>query len=296
MTVIELTEKSNPASSEIDLLSPLEIARIINREDQKVAYAVEKVLDSVAQGIDLIAKAFAQGGRLAYFGAGTSGRLGILDASEMPPTFGVGKNMVQAFIAGGEDAVRNAVENAEDNEEFALADLTKFCPQPQDVIVGISAGGNPAYVATALRQARALGLKAIAISSTPQAEIAQYADVFINPQVGPEVITGSSRMKSGTAQKMILNMLTTGAMIRLGKTYKNYMIDLQVSNAKLHKRACRFVSEIAGTTPEQAATFLQKSDNSVKTACVMAAKNCSKDEAEKLLAGNGGILRKIIKG
>lgn len=296
MTVIELTEKSNPASSEIDLLSPLEIARIINREDQKVAYAVEKVLDSVAQGIDLIAKAFAQGGRLAYFGAGTSGRLGILDASEMPPTFGVGKNMVQAFIAGGEDAVRNAVENAEDNEEFALADLTKFCPQPQDVIVGISAGGNTAYVATALRQARDLGLKTIAISSNPQAEIAQYADVFINPQVGPEVITGSSRMKSGTAQKMILNMLTTGAMIRLGKTYKNYMIDLQVSNAKLHKRACRFVSEIAGTTPEQAAAFLQKSDNSVKTACVMAAKNCSKDEAEKLLAGNGGILRKIIKG
>ena len=296
MTVIELTEKSNPASSEIDLLSPLEIARIINREDQKVAYAVEKVLDSVAQGIDMIAKAFAQGGRLAYFGAGTSGRLGILDASEMPPTFGVGKNMVQAFIAGGEDAVRNAVENAEDNEEFALADLTKFCPQPQDVIVGISAGGNAAYVATALRQARDLGLKTIAISSNPQAEIAQYADVFINPQVGPEVITGSSRMKSGTAQKMILNILTTGAMIRLGKTYKNYMIDLQVSNAKLHKRACRFVSEIAGTTPEQAAAFLQKSDNCVKTACVMAAKNCSKDEAEKLLADNGGILRKIIKG
>lgn len=296
MPVIELTEKSNPASSEIDLLSPLEIARIINKEDQKVALAVEKVLDSVAEGIDLIAKAFAQGGRLAYFGAGTSGRLGILDASEMPPTFGVGKDMVQAFVAGGEAAVRNAVENAEDNEKFALADLTKFCPRLQDVIVGISAGGNPAYVVTALRQARDLGLKTIAISSNPQAEIAQYADIFINPQIGPEVITGSSRMKSGTAQKMILNMLTTGAMIRLGKTYKNYMIDLQVSNAKLHKRACRFVSEIAGTTSEQAAAFLQKSHNNVKTACVMAAKNCSKDVAEKLLTDNGGILRKIIKG
>lgn len=296
MPIIELTEKSNPSSAEIDLQTPLEIARIINEEDKKVALAVEKVLDSVAQGIETIAGALANGGRLAYFGAGTSGRIGILDASEMPPTFGIDGSKVQAFIAGGEKALRQAVENAEDSKEFALSDLKKFAPQPQDVVVGISAGGNPAYVLTALDEARKCGAKTIAISSNPQAKIARYADIFINPQVGPEVVTGSSRMKSGTAQKMILNMLTTGAMIRLGKTYKNYMIDLQIGNDKLHNRACRIISEIAKIPADQAAGFLAESRNNVKTACVMAARKCSLEEAKKLLAQNGGILRKIIKG
>ena len=163
-------------------------------------------------------------------------------------------------------------------------------------MVGISAGGKPVYVLTVLAEAQKRGAKTIAVSSNPQAEIARYADIFINPQVGPEVITGSSRMKSGTAQKLILNMLTTGAMIRLGKTYKNYMIDLQVGNDKLHNRACRIISEIAKIPEDQAAGFLAESRNNVKAACVMAARKCSPDEAEKLLAQNGGILRKIIKG
>ena len=294
MPSLIVTESNNSDTINIDLMSSLEIAQIINQEDMKVAQAVHQVLPQIAKAIDVIADALQKGGRLAYFGAGTSGRLGILDASEMPPTFGVSPNMVQGFIAGGERALRHAVENAEDKEEFALQDLQKFHPTDKDVIVAISANGQPEYCLTVLRESKKIGCITLAISSNPKAEIAQFADIFINPVVGPEVITGSSRMKSGTAQKMILNMITTGAMIRIGKTYKNYMIDLQPTNKKLVARSIRFVSEICGISKSEAQAYLKAADHDVKIACVMAIKKCKKEEAEKLLAQNNGILRKVI--
>lgn len=295
MSIIELTEKSNPDTINIDLMNGYEIAQIINKEDAKVAAAVNKVLDSVGTAIDTIAEAFLAGGRLAYFGAGTSGRLCVLDAAECPPTFSTPPEMVQAFIAGGAPALTQAVEHAEDNSGLALEDLQAFNPQPEDIIVAVSASGNPQYAVTILSEAKKRGIKTIGITSNPNARIKAYSDIFINPDVGPEALTGSSRLKSGTAQKMILNMLTTGAMIRIGKTYKNYMIDVSVSNQKLYDRACRIISEISGIGYNQAEKYLAESHNNVKAACVMAAKKCSLAEAVSLLEANHGILRKIIK-
>lgn len=294
MTKIALTEKRNPATVNIDLMDSFAIARAINAEDQKVALAVEKCLPQIGQAIETIAQAFRQGGRLAYFGAGTSGRLGVLDASECWPTFGVEHGMVCGFIAGGDKALRFSVENSEDNAELGLQDLAAFAPAPHDVIVGISAGGGPRYVLAILQQAQKLGCQTIGISSNPEAKLQQYSDIFINPIVGEEAITGSSRMKSGTAQKMILNMLSTGAMIRIGKTYENYMVDVRMLNEKLVDRACRMVSEIAGISYEQAAGLLEQSHHRVKTACVMAVKKCSAAQADELLVTHDGILRKVI--
>lgn len=295
MSIIELTEKSNPDTINIDLMNGYEIAQIINKEDAKVAAAVNKVLDSVGIAIDTIAEAFLANGRLAYFGAGTSGRLCVLDAAECPPTFSTPPEMVQTFIAGGPQALTRAVEHAEDNSELALEDLQAFNPQPKDIIVAVSASGNPLYAVTILSEAKKRGIKTIGITSNPNARIKTWCDIFINPDVGPEALTGSSRLKSGTAQKMILNMLTTGAMIRIGKTYKNYMIDVSVSSKKLYDRACRIISEISRIDYNQAEKYLAESHNNVKAACVMAAKKCSLAEAVSLLEANHGILRKIIK-
>lgn len=289
-----LTEKSNPATKNIDLMSGYEIAQAINNEDKKVALAVKKVLPQVGEAIELIANSFRNGGRLAYFGSGTSGRLGVLDASECYPTFGVEEDMVQGFIAGGKEALSHSIENAEDKEELGLADLKTFAPLPKDIIVGISANGNAAYVKAALEQAQKLGCKTIGISSNSDAKIKEVSDIFINPVVGQEAITGSSRMKSGTAQKMILNMLTTGAMIRIGKTYQNYMIDMRLLNEKLYNRGCRFVSEIAHISQAEAKKYIEESKHEVKTACIMAAKKISYEEAHRLLDQNEGILRKIL--
>ncbi|MBQ8464420.1 MAG: N-acetylmuramic acid 6-phosphate etherase [Alphaproteobacteria bacterium] len=294
MSKLSITESRNPHTINIDLMDSLDIVKTINEEDCKIADAIKKVLPAVASAVDAVTKAFLTGGRLAYFGAGTSGRLGVLDASEMLPTFGVSPSMVQGFIAGGEQALRHPVENAEDKEEFALSDLAVFNPKPQDVIVAISANGNPAYCVKTLKEAKNAGCTTIAISSNPEASIAKFADIFINPIVGEEVITGSSRMKSGTAQKMILNMISTGAMIRIGKTYENYMIDLQLTNKKLVERGLRFISEICGIDKQTAEKYLKESGPNVKTACVMALKKCSKEEAEKLLNAHNGILRKVI--
>ena len=294
MPTIALTERSNPATKDIDLMDSYEIAKTINNEDKKVALAVEKTLPQIGQAIELVAQAFLQGGRLAYFGAGTSGRLGVLDASECWPTFGVEHGLICGFIAGGDRALRFSVENAEDSAELALQDLKTFAPKPQDIIVGISAGGGPRYVLTILEGAQKLGCKTIGISSNPEAKLQKFSDIFINPVVGEEAITGSSRMKSGTAQKMILNMLSTGAMIRIGKTYENYMIDVRMMNEKLIDRGCRIVAEIAKISYEDAQKYIEKSGHKVKTACVMALKNCNKEEAEALLAAQNGILRKVI--
>jgi len=292
MTII--TEQRNPNTIDIDLMSSVEIARTINKEDQKVAFAVEKELTLIGQGIDLIANAFLKGGRVAYFGAGTSGRIGILDASECVPTFSVDENMVQAYIAGGNKALRYSIENAEDSAELALKDLENFVPTNKDVVVGISASGNPEYVLTALREARGKGAKTIGITSNPEALFAKFCDVLICVHVGQEALTGSSRMKSGTAQKMILNMLSTGAMIKIGKTYQNYMIDVKISNEKLYERGCRFISEICNVDAQEASKLLNESGLSVKTACVMKLKKCTCQEAQKMLSSVNGVLRKVI--
>lgn len=289
-----LTEKRNSASVHIDLMETSQIVKLINDEDKKVATAVEKVLPQVTNAVDIIVENFRNDGRLAYFGAGTSGRLGVLDASECWPTFGVEHGMVCGFIAGGDKALRYSVENAEDNEDLGLCDLDSFAPTPNDTIVGISAGGNAAYVLAVLKKARQLGCKTIGISSNPDATLALYSDVFINPVVGEEVITGSSRMKSGTAQKMILNMLSTASMVRIGKTYENYMIDVRTMNTKLIDRATRIVSEIAKIPYDTAGDYLKKADNKVKVACVMAIKHLSKEESIKCLKENNGLLRKAI--
>lgn len=290
-----LTEKSNPDTIEIDLMTPVDIARTINNEDKKVAIAVESQLGVIGQAIDLIADSFLKGGRLAYFGAGTSGRLGVLDASECNPTFGVDPQMVQGFIAGGDHALRYSVENAEDDEDLGRADLQKFDPQSNDTVVGISASGNPRYVLAVLKNARLAGCRTIGISSNPEAALKEFSDIFICPVVGQEAITGSSRMKSGTAQKMVLNMLSTGAMILIGKTYKNYMIDVRMVNEKLVARGRRFVSEICGISEKEAAKYLALSENSVKTACVMAKLQCGREAAEQKLKAAGGVLRKVIE-
>ena len=291
--MLAITEKSNQDTQDIDLKNGLEIAKLINAEDKKVAEAVSKVLPEIGKAIDKVADSLKNGGKMAYFGSGTSGRLGILDASEMPPTFGVPENLIQAYISGGEKAIRYAVENAEDSEVLAREDFNKFNPRAGDVVVVVSASGNPQYGVKVLELAREKGCLTIAVTSNPEAKFRAFADIFINPILGAEAITGSSRMKSGTAQKMILNMISTGAMVKLGKTYHNYMIDLEVTNVKLQQRAVRFVCEICGVDAAVAQNVLKVAQN-VKTACVMLKKNCPKETAQKLLAENEGILRKII--
>lgn len=291
--MLSITEQSNPDTVDIDIKNGVEIAKLINDEDKKVAEAVAKVLPQIGTAIDKIADSLKTGGRMAYFGSGTSGRLGILDASEMPPTYGISPDIIQAYISGGEKAIRHAVENAEDSSELAVADMRQFNPQKGDVVVAISASGNPRYGLKVLELARQAGCLTIAVTSNPEAKFKDFADIFINPILGAEAVTGSSRMKSGTAQKMILNMLSSGAMIKLGKTYHNYMIDLEATNLKLQQRAVRFVREICSVDEKTAAEVLTEAKN-VKTACVMIKKSCNKEQAQKLLAENGGILRKVI--
>lgn len=288
-----ITENINPNTIDIDLQNGIEIARLINNEDKKVALAVEKILPQIGKAIDLIADRLRNGGRMAYFGSGTSGRIGILDASEMPPTYGVPNDLIQGYISGGEKAVRYAVENAEDNADFALEDITTFNPSTKDVVVAISASGNPRYTLKVLESAKERGVLTIAVTSNPEAAFKPYADIFLCTEVGPEAISGSSRMKSGTAQKMVVNMLSTGAMIRIGKTYCNYMVDLQIHNQKLRQRALRYVCDIAKVDSETAEQTLKIADN-VKTACVMLIKKCNKTQAEDMLRLNEGILRRII--
>ena len=289
-----LTEQNNPQNKTIDLEETAKIVRTINKEDKKVALAVKKALPEITQAVDIIAKAFLNGGRLAYFGAGTSGRLGVLDASECWPTFSVPAEMIQGFIAGGDYALRHAVEGAEDSKDEALKDLSAFNPKPNDVVVGISASGNPQYILTVLEQARQKGTTTIGITSNPEAKLKPLCDVCIITPVGAEVITGSSRMKSGTAQKMVLNMLSTASMIKIGKTYGNYMVDLQLNNDKLVDRGNRIIASICKISLAKANEYRIKAENNVKTACVMYKKQCNKQEAEQLLAEHNGILRKVI--
>lgn len=287
-----ITEFRNENTKDIDLLSTIDIVRKINEEDQIVARAVEDESSNIARAIDIIAKQFLVGGKLYYFGAGTSGRLGVLDASECPPTFGADPSMVQGFIAGGDSALRISVEGAEDNFELGEKDaeiLTK-----NDVCVAISASGNPKYLLGVLAQAEKIGCKTIALTCNHKAAILEEVGLGICVEVGPEVIAGSSRMKAGTAQKMVLNMLTTGAMIKIGKTYENFMIDLMPTNEKLKDRAIRIVQQIAEVNASTALKTLLECEWKVKVAILMLKCKLSKDEAKELLRKNCGVLRRAL--
>ena len=287
-----ITEYRNENTKDIDLLSTIDIVRKINEEDKLVALAIEDEAPNIAKAIDIIAKQFLVGGKLYYFGAGTSGRLGILDASECPPTFGVPTDMVTGIIAGGEKAIRTAVEGAEDNFELGEKDaeiLTK-----DDVCVVISASGNPKYLLGVLSQADKVNCRTIALTCNHKALILEDAGLGICVEVGPEVIAGSSRMKAGSVQKMVLNMLSTGAMIKIGKTYENFMIDLMPTNEKLKSRAIRIVSEIAGVNNSTALQTLLESDWSVKTSIIMLKCKLNKNDAKELLRKNCGVLRRAL--
>lgn len=289
-----LTELNNSNSTNIDLLNTAEIIKIIHNEDKIIHQAIEEALPEIEQATDIITDSLLQNGRVAYFGAGTSGRLGVLDASECWPTYSFPKEQLKGYIAGGDYALRNSIEGAEDSIEEALKDLNDFNPTSKDVVIGISASGNPKYVLTILEQATLKGATTIGITSNPEAKLISLSKISIITKVGPEVITGSSRMKSGTAQKMVLNMLSTASMIKIGKTYKNYMIDVRPTCDKLINRANRIISEICQIPIEIADKYRIKGDNNVKIACVMYNKSCTKQEAIDLLKKHNGILRKVI--
>ncbi len=288
-----ITESRNQNTIDIDLLPTLEIVKKINEEDKQVALAVEEATEQIAQAVDLISKQFLRGGRLFYFGAGTSGRLGVLDASECPPTFSVDSNMVQGIIAGGDVALRNAVEGAEDDFDSGVMDAEIL--DKEDVAVVISASGNPKYLLGVLSAAEQRGVKTIAVTCNPKGKIAQDAGIVICAEVGPEVIAGSSRLKAGTAQKMILNMLTTASMIKIGKTYENFMIDLKASNEKLKDRAIRIVANIADVSYSKALESLLDTNWDIKTSIVSIVKSIDKEDARLELKHACGVLRKVLK-
>ena len=290
------TESRNTASENIDNLSTLEMLQVINEEDKKVALAVEEQLPVIAQAVDAITHAFATGGRLIYCGAGTSGRLGILDASECPPTYGTPREQVVGLIAGGKTAILQAVENAEDSLTLGEQDLRDLALNERDVVVGIAASGRTPYVIGALKYARSVGAKVGAIACNRGSEIGKLADFAIEPLVGPEVVTGSSRMKAGTAQKLILNMLTTGAMIRSGKVFGNLMVDVEATNAKLLQRQVNIVVQATGCAPGEAEAALNACQRHCKTAIVMILADVSAADAEELLASNRGFIRSAIQG
>ncbi len=287
-----ITEYRNENTKDIDLLSTIDMVRKMNEEDKIVAEVVGDVAADIATAIDMIAKAFLKGGRLFYFGAGTSGRLGILDASECPPTFSVDSSMVQGRIAGGKDALLYAVEGAEDNYDAGREDASVLTDR--DVCVVISASGNPKYLLGVLDKADEIGCVTIGVTCNSRGRIAQDAGHVICMEVGPEVIAGSSRLKAGTAQKMVLNMLSTGSMIKIGKTYENFMIDLKAVNEKLKDRAIRIVSQIAEVTHSESLAALLKCNWEIKTAIVMIRMNLDADKARIELKKYGGVLRKLI--
>ncbi|PJG63880.1 N-acetylmuramic acid 6-phosphate etherase [Yersinia kristensenii] len=290
-----VTESRNPASAQIDTLSTLEILKVINHEDKKVSFAVEEKLPEIAQAVSLIAEAFVLGGRLIYCGAGTSGRLGILDASECPPTYGTPRDMVIGLIAGGNTAILQAVENAEDSREMGEQDLLNLNFNARDVLVGIAASGRTPYVLGAMAYARRVGASVVAISCNQNSEMGNAADIAIEPLVGPEVVTGSSRMKAGTAQKLILNMLTTGAMIRSGKVYSNLMVDVEATNAKLVQRQVDIVVQATECSPEDAQEALNECNRHCKTAIMMILSGMSAEEAADILKKNKGFIRKALQ-
>ncbi len=290
------TEQRNPRSRGLDLKSSLEIARIINREDARVAAAVRAELRAIASAIEVIARALRNGGRMFSIGAGTSGRLAVLDASEIPPTFGVPSTMVQGVIAGGRRALTDAVEGAEDDFSQGAKDLRARKLSRKDVVIGVAASGGTPYVLGALAYAKTRGARTIAIACNKGTAIGKAAEIAIEVAVGPEVVTGSTRMKSGTAQKMVLNMLSTGAMVRLGHVYDNWMINVAKTNKKLRRRALRILTEAAGVDVAKAEQAMRQSNHDLRVALVAVLRKVGEHEAARLLKAAGGNLRKALKG
>lgn len=290
-----ITEQRNPNSMNVDSLSALEIVQLMNEEDKQVPLAIEKCLPQIAQAVECIVAAFQQGGRLVYIGAGTSGRLGVLDASECPPTFGVSPEMVKGIIAGGERALRHPIEGAEDSKTQAVVDLQTIQLSSKDVLVGIAASGRTPYVIGALGYAKSLGSVTVSIASNPNSAMANIVDIAIDTVVGPEVLTGSSRLKSGTAQKLVLNMLTTASMILMGKCYQNLMVDVQASNEKLKARAIRIVMQATDCDKALAEETLKQSDQNAKLAIMMILSGLDRAQAEALLEKHQGKLQLALK-
>lgn len=289
-----ITESRNSASANIDTLSTLEMLTVINNEDKKVAIAVEAILPAIAQAVDTIKKAFDNGGRLLYCGAGTSGRLGILDASECPPTFGSPAEQVIGLIAGGKTAILKAVENAEDNQQAGKLDLQNIQLNNNDVVVGIAASGRTPYVIGAMHYAKTLGCDVISLCCNEHSAMAKIADIALDVIVGPEVVTGSSRLKAGTAQKLVLNMLTTGSMIKSGKVFGNLMVDVQATNAKLIERQKKMIMEATDCTRDVAELALSESEHHCKTAIVMILTGVNAKQAKASLQKHKGFIRQCI--
>ena len=290
-----ITEQRNPNSMHVDSLSALEIVQLMNEEDKQVPLAIEKCLPQIAQAVECIVAAFQQGGRLVYIGAGTSGRLGVLDASECPPTFGVSPEMVKGIIAGGERALRHPIEGAEDSKAQAVVDLQTIQFSSKDVLVGIAASGRTPYVIGALEYAKSLDSVTVSIASNPNSAMANIVDIAIDTVVGPEVLTGSSRLKSGTAQKLVLNMLTTASMILMGKCYQNLMVDVQASNEKLKTRAIRIVMQATDCDKALAEETLKQADQNAKLAIMMILSGLDRAQAEALLEKHHGKLQLALK-
>ena len=290
-----ITEQRNPNSMHVDSLSALEIVQLMNDEDKQVPLAIEKCLPQIAQAVECIVAAFQQDGRLVYIGAGTSGRLGVLDASECPPTFGVSPEMVKGIIAGGERALRHPIEGAEDSKAQAVIDLQAIQFSSKDVLVGIAASGRTPYVLGALEYAKRLGSVTVSIASNPNSVMANIVDIAIDTVVGSEVLTGSSRLKSGTAQKLVLNMLTTASMILMGKCYQNLMVDVQASNEKLKARAIRIVMQATDCDKALAEEILKLADQNAKLAIMMILSGLDRAQAEALLEKHQGKLQLALK-
>ena len=290
-----ITEQRNPNSMHVDSLSALEIVQLMNEEDKQVPLAIEKCLPQIAQAVECIVDAFQQDGRLVYIGAGTSGRLGVLDASECPPTFGVSPEMVKGIIAGGERALRHPIEGAEDSKAQAVVDLQTIHFSSKDVLVGIAASGRTPYVIGALEYAKSLGSVTVSIASNPNSAMANIVDIAIDTVVGSEVLTGSSRLKSGTAQKLVLNMLTTASMILMGKCYQNLMVDVQASNEKLKARAIRIVMQATDCDKAIAEETLKQADQNAKLAIMMILSGLDRAQAEALLEKHQGKLQLALE-
>lgn len=289
-----VTEEANPKTRDIDRRSTIEIIKLISHEDKTVAEAVSGVLERVAQAVDLIVERLRSGGRLIYVGTGTSGRLGVLDASEIPPTFGASADVVIGIIAGGFDALRRSAEAAEDDPEQAARDLQSHKAAAADVVVGISASGNTPYTLGAVEYAKKAGIATVAVTCNPDSQMAAVVDVSIAPVVGPEVLAGSSRMKAGTAQKMILNMLSTATMIKLGWVYSNLMSNLRATNAKLRRRACGVLAEETGISDEEAVRTFEAAGEDLRIALLMTRASLSHEDAQRLLDSHKGSVRSAL--
>lgn len=288
------TESTNESTLNIDRMGSLEIVTLINNEDKKVAEAIEKVLPQIAEAVDAIVDRYKKGGRIIYCGAGSSGRMGTLDAVELTPTYSVEPTRAFGLLAGGEEAMYTAVEGAEDSGELAVEDLKRVKLTASDCVIGIAASGRTPYTKAALEFGKQTGAFTISVTCNQSSVMAKTADISIAPVVGPEVINGSTRMKAGTAQKMVVNMLSTAAMIRLGKVYRNYMVHMQPTNEKLVKRAVKMIGEITGAEEELALNVLYEADKDVAAAIVMIECGCKKDQAQKALLESGGQVRKAI--